>query len=466
MQMVGGAMTTEQTGVAAGAFDEALDQAVRLLDEPAAHPAEKPAAGGIGRVDDRFKTRRVVTRSKNAWVLEAEHVVTGRGVALKVAFPNETSRARIRAEAKALGALAHVEGVVSILDARVDGETASYVALEWLRGRSLEGILAARASLPVPAVMGLGSVLADTLAEVHASGHVHGDLAPKHVFLTQGRRGKETVKLIDFGTSLLVPDAKRAADPWTAPEVVGKARTPASDVFALGAVLARILLGHPPTSAAELPKTPLGALLARALAPDPTTRPSSPDFLAELVRLRMEPEARMQTPAPAPVAKKPEAPPQSVQNAPASQLAPQTQASPRPAAPPAAARPQPPPMPAPVAVLEAPKGQELRKKPRASYVTPVRVTRGATALDGRSEDVSESGMLLVMREACTAGEKIGLRFALPMDGLVASCQARVAWSRSHAGMPGMHAVGVELIDAPEAITGAIAKYMRLMGVEG
>ena len=106
----------------------------------------------------------------------------------------------------------------------------------------------------------------------------------------------------------------------------------------------------------------------------------------------------------------------------------------------------------------------MRKKPRASYVTPVLVTRQSGTLEGRTEDLSESGMLLVLRDPCVAGERVDLRFALPIDGLVATCTARVAWSRSHAGAPGTHAVGVELLEPPRAITAAIAKYVKLLGV--
>lgn len=459
----------EGSGGDARAFDDALDEEISLLEEKAASVREQ-SAGRMGRVDDRFRTRRVVKRSRHAWVLEAEHVVTGRVVALKVAFPNESSRARIKAEATVLGAIAHIEGVVSILDARVDGETASYLALEWLRGRSLEGILAARGALPLAQVLGVGSVLADVLAEIHAAHHVHGDLAPKHVFFMQGRRGRETVKVIDFGTSLLLPDANRPPDWWTAPEVVGKERTPASDVYALGAVLARALLGHPLTSMDELPKTPVGALLTRTLATSAVARPAAADLVAELLRLRAEAEHAMArttsglhaaVPASqAATARAAPAPP-APESAAAAEAPPPTQASPPAASP----KPRPVPPPVTVAATEAPKGMELRKKARAGYVTPVRVTTSEGAIDGRSEDVSESGMLLVLGKSCNANDQIGLRFALPIDGHVVSCTARVAWSRSHAAVPGTHAVGVELVEPPADVIAAIRRYIQLMGVE-
>jgi len=383
----------------AHALDGALHAHARLLDAPPSDETGERVTGSLAHVDDRYTVLRVVARGGNAWVLQAEHNTTERLVALKVAFPDAASRERIRAEAKVLGALARSPGVVSVLDARIEDD--AYLALEWLRGRSLEGILTARGALGESATLSLAELVAGTLAEVHEAGHVHGDLAPKHVFITHDLGGREAVKLIDFASVATVMEADRAPEPWTAPEVLGaRSRTAASDVFALGDLLARCLVGRP-AGRAELPKTGLGELVAFALSPKPGERPPASVMRREIARLRgAQPSA------------------------------------------------------------EAP-GRDLRKKPRANYVAPVRVTRGGATLDGRSEDVSEGGMMLVLRQPCTANETLGLRFALPIDGRVVSCTVRVAWSRSH--MSELHAVGVELVDPPAEIVAALAQYIKLMG---
>ena len=80
------------------ALDEALDQAANLLDAPPTRSA------GVGVIDTRFKTRRVVTRSKNAWVLEAEHVAPNRGLALRVPLRHDHLLARIRTPSRPLAA--------------------------------------------------------------------------------------------------------------------------------------------------------------------------------------------------------------------------------------------------------------------------------------------------------------------------------------------------------------------------
>jgi predicted Ser/Thr protein kinase len=366
------------------------------LDEPLADSLE------IEVGDARFTTRRVVARGHNAWVFEAEHAATERIVALKVAS-GPPSRARLRGEAKVLGALAHVGGVVSVLDARLDADEPSYLALEWIRGRSLEGILTARGALPESEVLALGDALADALAEVHDAGYVHGDLAPKHVLVTRDRHGRQGVKLIDFGLSTAALPADRPADAWTAPEAASaRSRTTASDVFGLGAILGCCLVGRAVRGPEELPKTGLGELVAYAMSPAPDNRPPAAVVLREIARLRAREEAPRR-----------------------------------------------------------PASGELRRKPRVGYVTPVRVMRDGATIDGRSEDVSEGGLMLVLRDACSVKEEVALRFALPTSGRVVSCTAKVAWVRSHPS--GLHAVGVELVEPPAAIVAAIAQYVALMG---
>ncbi len=86
----------------------------------------------------------------------------------------------------------------------------------------------------------LGSAIAATLAEAHAAldgeGNVdpviHGRLAPRHVSIDAGG-----------AVSVLPPDA---ADPVTAPEVLGGGRlTPRADVHGLGTMLAPLFASSP-----------------------------------------------------------------------------------------------------------------------------------------------------------------------------------------------------------------------------
>mgnify|MGYP002077100585 FL=1 len=111
-----------------------------------------------------------------------------------------------------------------------------------------------------------------------------------------------------------------------------------------------------------------------------------------------------------------------------------------------------------------------RRFARAPYITPYRVVRhdGGT-IDGRSEDISEGGLLIVLsqREESRAQgnkdaspEKVRVRFALPTSGLVATAVATVRWVRDNRGRS---ALGIEFDDLPDEARDSIATYVKLVG---
>src|SRR5262249_9109234 len=125
----------------------------------------------------------------------------------------------------------------------------------------------------------------------------------------------------------------------------------------------------------------------------------------------------------------------------------------------------PPPVPATAALN--PKVTSLdftqrRKAARANYATPVRVIlENGVAIDGRNEDASEGGLLVISQAADDAvGQKVTLRFALPMEGKVITLPAEVRWERRSGGR---RATGLQFIAPPRDMTASIARYVALMG---
>jgi hypothetical protein len=86
-------------------------------------------------------------------------------------------------------------------------------------------------------------------------------------------------------------------------------------------------------------------------------------------------------------------------------------------------------------------------------------------VDGRCEDISEGGMLFLSRDEVAQGQVGEVRFALPIEGKVAKCQAKVAWARVRPGQI-LWASGLEFIDPPAVLTASIARYVELMGDGG
>jgi hypothetical protein len=109
---------------------------------------------------------------------------------------------------------------------------------------------------------------------------------------------------------------------------------------------------------------------------------------------------------------------------------------------------------------------QRRKLVRASYVTPVRLVIGDVTIDGRTEDISTGGALIICRQLCPSESRGTLRFALPMDGKVVSIDAHVRWVRAaRADDPsGPRALGVEFIDAPADMIASIDQYVSFMTV--
>ena len=185
-------------------------------------------------------------------VYKVRHVALDRVVALKVilagAHATPADRQRFLAEAQAVARLRH-PNVVQVYEV---GEHAGlpYFTLEYVPGGSL-GRHAAEPLLP-RAVAELVERIARGVAAAHAAGIVHRDLKPDNVLL----EADGTPKVCDFGLAKLtgsgdlsVSGVVYGTPSYMAPEQAagdGKRAGPAADVWALGAILYRLLTGRPP----------------------------------------------------------------------------------------------------------------------------------------------------------------------------------------------------------------------------
>jgi len=222
---------------------------------------------------------------------------------------------RVAAEARAAASLDH-PGLVRLDDVVVE-DGVVYVAGELVDALTLDELTARHGPLPVLRTAQLGLELLDTLEATHAAGLAHLDLRPANVLVaTDGR-----VRLAGLGLPTLrsAPGADRATTAFLAPEQVrGDPPGPATDLWALGALLFLAVEGETPfgadgsegTRSAILSDRPRPPELAGPLAPTLTAlltkpaggRPGIPDTrrLLEPLAGRSHPDDRQdEAPAPA-----------------------------------------------------------------------------------------------------------------------------------------------------------------------
>lgn len=179
-----------------------------------------------------------------------------REVALKLwRAPAGSSMDRLLVEARRLARVRHPNVLVVHGADEHDGRAGMWTDL--IDGMSLERCLAERGPFGATEAAGVGIELCRALAALHAAGLVHRDVKTANVMREHGGR----IVLMDFGAAGEVgPDgAVRLEDgsigtPITlAPEQLdGAAATPATDLYALGVLLYRLLTNAYPIDARDL----------------------------------------------------------------------------------------------------------------------------------------------------------------------------------------------------------------------
>ncbi len=218
----------------------------------------RPLGGG------RFIIVGRVGRGGFGAVYRAIQTAIGREVALKVIRPPEEDIADVEArfvqEAKSIGALEHA-ATVTLHDYGVEKDGLLYMALELVRGDTLQRVLRHGGALEEARAVAIARQVLESLAEAHAGGLVHRDIKPANVMLVRDHLGRERVKVLDFGIAKVLRGESDQLDAietagnhvigsprYMAPEQIRKKWTlgPFTDVYAVGLVLYEMLKGKPP----------------------------------------------------------------------------------------------------------------------------------------------------------------------------------------------------------------------------
>ena len=255
------------------------------------------ASGGVAIPG--YEILAVLGRGGMGVVYLARQAKLKRSVALKMLRGELTgaeARARLRREAEALARLQH-PNIVQVYDL-VEHAGRHGIALEYVPGCSLAEKLGGK-PLPPGEAARLVATLARAAHAAHQAGIVHRDLKPANVLLTPSG----VPKITDFGVAQCQDWSRLTAEGRTvgtlaymSPEqAVGKtlAIGPATDTYALGAILYECLTGQAPFGGPFLNET-LRQILHEEPVPPTRWIPQVPRWLeAVCLRcLRKEPGQR------------------------------------------------------------------------------------------------------------------------------------------------------------------------------
>ena len=276
-------------------------------------PPTRP--GDLGTLD-RYRVLEPIGEGGMGVIYLAIDTRLQRKVALKVIrtqyATSKAARMRFLKESRALAAVRH-DNIVTLYDVGEANGT-PYLAMEYLRGVSLQAHLRANRVPTLLQTLRITREIASGLAAAHGYGVVHRDIKPENIWL-EAPHGR--VKLIDFGlarppvadaTDLSRPGSVIGTPSYMPPEQArGLAVDHRADLYSLGAVLYELTTGrlpftgetpvgvliavvtHPPIPPRQLnPHIPpaVESLILRLMAKDPIQRPNSAvEVEAELARL-------------------------------------------------------------------------------------------------------------------------------------------------------------------------------------
>ena len=221
-------------------------------------------------LDGRYQLERRLGQGGMGVVYQARHIFLKTAHAIKIILPDLVGNdpnlvTRFRQEALAAAAIRH-QNIIAVTDFGVVRGTMPFLVMEFVRGNSLQDIMAEEGAMSPLRAFELIQPICAGIAAAHRQKIIHRDLKPLNVMIQEGIPVNEGVKILDFGlakiksgellgsfiaaqtTGLMGSPFYMAPEQWSDEPPDARA-----DIYSLGVMFYQMLCGEVPFKGSSIP---------------------------------------------------------------------------------------------------------------------------------------------------------------------------------------------------------------------
>ena len=225
---------------------------------------------GEPTIDARYLLERRLGQGGMGAVFHARHVFLKTQHAIKVILPDLVGNdpmltTRFRQEALAAASIRH-PNIIAVTDFGVARGTMPFLVMEFVKGHSLQEIMAREGAMPPQRAWEFITAIAAGVGAAHRQNIVHRDLKPLNIMIQDDVPVAEGVKILDFGlakiksgellgsfvqaqtSGLMGSPFYMAPEQWSDEELDARA-----DIYSIGVILYQMLCGEVPFKGSSIP---------------------------------------------------------------------------------------------------------------------------------------------------------------------------------------------------------------------
>src|SRR5687767_12336463 len=229
-----------------------------------------PSLVGEPILDARYQLERRLGQGGMGVVFQARHIFLKTAHAIKIILPDLVGNdpmlvTRFRQEALAAAAIRH-QNIIAVTDFGVVRGTMPFLVMEFVKGLSLQEILADEKIMSPQRALEFISAIGSGVAAAHRQNIVHRDLKPLNIMAQTDIPIAEGLKILDFGLAKIKSgellgsyvQAKTsgmmgspfyiAPEQWSDDEPDARA-----DIYSLGIIMYQMLAGDVPFKGSSIP---------------------------------------------------------------------------------------------------------------------------------------------------------------------------------------------------------------------